>query len=138
LSFRDVRDVALALAPVLVGSGATFGVFLWFNLHMSVLTSAVLPVILGLGVDEGIHVVERLRQYGVRDDATIQLAVEGVGRAIFLTTATTCVSFVVLLFTNHAGLEGISWFMLLGMPLCLVASVTVLPAVAKLLVRRTE
>jgi predicted RND superfamily exporter protein len=134
--FRNPRDVFLALTPVLVGAGASFGVFLWFDLHMSVLTSAVVPVILGLGVDDGIHVVERLRQHRSRDDATIHTAVEGVGRAIFLTTATTCASFVVFLFTDHAGLEGISWFMLVGMPVCFVASITVLPAAAKLLAGR--
>jgi predicted RND superfamily exporter protein len=137
VAFRDARDVFLALSPVLVGAGAGFGVLLWFDLHMSVLTGAVVPVILGLGVDDGIHVVERLRQSRVRDDATIHEAVEGVGRAIFLTTATTCVSFVVFLFTDHAGLEGISWFMLISMPVCFIASVVVLPAVAKLLAHRS-
>jgi len=135
IAFRNVRDVVLALAPVAVGASAAFGAFLWFGLQMSVLTSVVVPVILGLGVDDGIHVVERLRQYKVRTDETLHEAIEGVGRAIFLTTATTCVSFVVFIFTDHAGLEGIAWFMLIGMPGCFLASVTVLPAAAKLLAR---
>ncbi len=133
IAFRNLTDIALALLPVITGTSLSFGVFLWFDLQMTLLTTIVVPVILGLGVDDGIHVVERLRQYHDRSDETIHLAVEGVGRAIFLTTATTCVSFITLLFTNHAGLEGIAWFMLVGIPVCFIASITVLPAAAKLL-----
>ena len=138
IAFRNLTDIALALLPVLLGTSISFGVFLWFDLQMTLLTTIVVPVILGLGVDDGIHVVERLRQYHDRSDETIHLAVEGVGRAIFLTTATTCVSFITLLFTNHAGLEGIAWFMLVGIPVCFVASVTALPAAAKLLAGKED
>ena len=42
------------------------------------------------------------------------------------------VSFFGLLFSNHAGMESIAHFMLIGMPLCFLTSVTVLPAAAKL------
>lgn len=133
VAFRSLRDVVLGLIPVLMGTAISFGVFLWADLQMSVLTGIVVPVILGLGVDDGIHVVERIRQYRYRSDQTLHEAVEGVGRAIFLTTATTCVSFVTLLFTDHPGLEGIAHFMLIGIPLCFVLSVTVLPAAAKLM-----
>lgn len=132
LTFRNMRDVVLALLPVLVGAFTTFGIFCWLGLQFSVITAIVVPVILGLGVDDGIHVVERLRRIQAGDDASIHEAVEGVGRAIFLTTATTMVSFFGLLFSNHAGMESIAHFMLIGMPLCFLTSVTVLPAAAKL------
>lgn len=133
VAFRDWRDILLGLFPVIVGTALAFGVFFWFDLQFSVLTGFVVPVILGLGVDNGIHVVARLRQYRDRSEAAIHTAVEGVGRAIFLTTATTTLSFVSLLLSNHAGMESIAWFMLLGVPACFVASVTVLPAAAKVL-----
>ena len=136
VAFRSLRDVILGLIPVVMGTAISFGVFLWADLQMSVLTGVVVPVILGLGVDDGIHVVERIRQYRYRSDETLHEAVEGVGRAIFLTTATTCVSFITLLFTDHPGLEGIAHFMLVGMPLCFILSVTVLPAAAKLMAGR--
>ena len=138
IAFRDWRDVALALLPVAVGTAVTFGVFFWSGLQFNILTGIVVPVILGLGVDDGIHVVERLRRYRERTDAVIHEAVEGVGRAIFLTTATTSVSFIGLLLTDHAGMESIAYFMLMGVPFCFVASVTVLPAAAKLLAGRVD
>lgn len=136
VAFRDWRDVVLGLLPVTVGTFAAFGVFFWFGMQFSILTTVVLPVILGLGVDDGIHVVERLRRYRSRTDEVIHEAVEGVGRAIFLTTATTSVSFFGLLFTDHAGMESIGRFMLIGVPICFVTSVTMLPAAAKLLAKK--
>ena len=48
-------------------------------------------------------------------------------------TATTSVSFATLLFTNHAGMEGMALVVLVGLPLCLIASVTVVPALAVVL-----
>jgi predicted RND superfamily exporter protein len=35
-----------------------------------------------------------------------------------------------LLLTDHPGLESMAWVMLVGMPICLVASVVTLPALA--------
>lgn len=137
IAFRNVVDVVLGLIPVVIGTAATFGIFLWFELQFNTLTSVVVPVILGLGVDNGIHVVARLRRFRARTDASIHEAVEGVGRAIFLTTITTVMSFVGLLLTDHAGMESIAYFMLIGVPLCFLASITALPAAAKLLNRES-
>ena len=71
-------------------------------------------------------------QFGLDQKAREQLqdAVVGVGRPIFLTTTTTCVSFLALLFTDHAGLESIANFMLVGVPMCFLTSVTMVPAAA--------
>jgi predicted RND superfamily exporter protein len=132
LSFRRTEDVVLSLIPVGVGAVASLGIFFWLGLNFSILTGIVVPVILGLGVDDGIHIVERLRRLGRRDDAALLEAVEGVGRAIFLTSATTTLSFVGLFYCRHYGLESMAQFMSMGVPLCFVASITVLPAVVKL------
>lgn len=135
VSFRNIRDVMLAFVPVIVGSVVSLGAFFLLDLKFSLLTGIVVPVILGLGIDDGIHIVERLRRIGRIDDTALVEAVEGVGRAIFLTSATTTLSFVGLFFCRHFGLESMAQFMSMGVPLCFVASITVLPA-AVVLIRR--
>lgn len=136
--FRDRRLVLLALLPVVVATSVTFGFYFWFDLQFSIMTIVVVPVILGLGVDDGIHIVERIRRYGLLNAEELHEAVMGVGRPIFLTTSTTCVSFAALLFTNHSGLESIAHFMLVGIPLCFLTSVTMLPAAVKISIDRRE
>lgn len=130
VDLRQWRMVVLALIPVLVGTTVTFGALCWIGHPFNVMSTLVVPLIIGLGVDDGIHVVHRLKE-----DRHIppEVAAASVGKAIVMTTATTCSSFVMLLFTDHAGMEGMSLIMLIGLPLCLLASVTTLPALAHVL-----
>ena len=134
--FRERKPVLLALLPVVIATSITFGFYFWFDLQFSIMTIVVVPVILGLGVDDGIHIVERIRRYESPTVDQLHEAVMGVGRPIFLTTSTTCVSFAALLFTEHSGLESIAHFMLVGIPLCFLTSVTMLPAAEKLIMDR--
>ncbi len=131
--FRRPAPVVLALLPVIAAVPFTLGVLCWLGIPFNVMTWLVLPLIFGLGIDDGIHVVHRFL-----DDATerIRDAALSVGRAIALTTLTTTASFSVLLLTDHRGLETMAAVMLIGLPACLLASVTVLPAAGVLLLGR--
>ena len=133
LDFRRRASVLLALLPVLAAVPFTLGVLCWVGIPFNVMSWLVLPLIFGLGIDDGIHVVHRI----LDDKAqSIRFAALSVGRAIAMTTLTTTASFSVLLFTDHLGLETMAAVMLIGLPACLLASVTVLPAAAVLLLGR--
>ncbi|HVS15461.1 MAG TPA: efflux RND transporter permease subunit [Thermoanaerobaculia bacterium] len=136
VDFRSLRLAALALVPVLSGAAVTLGVFGWTGMSFNVMTAIVLPLLVGLGVDDGIHVVHRIREHLDREEGNaIPDATAAVGRAIVLTTLTTCASFGALLLTDHPGLESMALVMLIGLPLCLLASLTALPAAAAVLLR---
>jgi hypothetical protein len=118
----------MAIAPVLFGAGVTFGLLCWAGHAFSVMSALVMPLLIGLGVDDGIHVVHSLREHPADPGA----AAASVGRAIAMTTTTTCASFLMLLFTDHPGMESMATVVLLGLPLCLLASAALLPALATL------
>jgi len=128
LDFRDPRLVLLALVPVIFGLCGTVGILCWAGVAFNVMTVTVAPLIIGLGVDDGIHVVHRIQE---NRSIPIGEATAAVGRAIVMTTATTCSSFGVLMFSDHPGIESMALVMLIGLPLCLIASITALPALAK-------
>lgn len=133
VDFRRPASVLLAVLPVLAAVPFTLGVLCWVGIPFNVMTWLVLPLIFGLGIDDGIHVVHR-----ILDDPAqpIRGAALSVGRAIAMTTLTTTASFSILLFTDHPGLETMAAVMLIGLPACLLASVTVLPAAGVLLLGR--
>ena len=133
---RNWRWMLLALLPATFGSAVTFGVMCWLDVGFSVMLVLVVPLIIGLGVDDGIHVVHRMRE----DDALPpDVATCSVGRAIVMTTLTTCASFSVMMFSNHPGMESMALCLLCGLPLCLLASVTLIPAGSVLLgLRRAQ
>jgi predicted RND superfamily exporter protein len=124
---RSLRLAALALAPVLFGTAVTAGALSLAGVGFTPLTIAVVPLILGLGVDDGVHVVHRMAE---PDRPPAHIAAGSVGRAIFMTTLTTSAGFSALLFSNHPGMEGMAVVLLVGLPLCLLASVALIPALA--------
>lgn len=128
LDFRDPRMALLALVPVVFGLCVTIGVLCWAGVAFNIMTITVAPLIIGLGVDDGIHVVHRIKE---DRSVPIEVATAAVGRAIVMTTATTCSSFGVLMFSDHPGIESMALVMLIGLPVCLLASITALPALAQ-------
>ena len=135
VDLRSPKWIILALTPVSVGTILTFGILCWANVSFSVMTLLVLPLILGLGVDDGLHVVHRLRE-----DPTLSphKATVSVTKAITMTTLTTCASFGILLATNHPGLESMATTLLVGLPICLLTSVTLVPALSVILKLRVH
>ncbi len=130
VDLRRPKLMALAVLPVLCGTVAGFGILCLVTDGFNVMTLLTVPLILGLGVDDGIHVVHRLREAHAGGPGA---ATASVGRAVFLTTLTTCGSFATLMFTDHAGMEGMTLVLLVGLPICFVASITMVPAAASLM-----
>jgi hypothetical protein len=99
------------------------GVMSLIGRDMNVLALGALPLIFGIGVDDGVHLVHRYREDG--DPVT---ACASVGRAILLTTITTLISFGALLLLNHVGLATLGLLVGTGVAFCFLTSVTVFPA----------
>jgi len=133
VDLRRPRWILLALVPVLCGTAVAWGGLCWTGHAFNIMTITVVPLIIGLGVDDGIHVVHRILEDPGGDPAE---AAASVGQAIVMTTLTTCTSFAVMLGADHPGLEGMALVMLIGLPACLLASVSLVPALAVLTSRR--
>ena len=129
VDIRHPKWILLAFAPVTVGVLSTFGILCWMNVGFSVLLFVVVPLLLGLGVDDGLHVVHRMLE---EPDVPAHEATISVSRAITMTTLTTCASFCVLLASNHPGMESMALTLLIGLPICFFASATLVPALAVL------
>jgi len=126
---RSVRLTLLALTPAATANVVTLGILSFCGFSFNTVTLVGVPLLLGLGVDDGIHIVHRMLE---QPEKSIDSVVDAVGRSIAMTTATTCAGVVALLFTRHPGIESVAILMLVGLPLSLLASVTVLPACAVL------
>jgi predicted RND superfamily exporter protein len=122
---RSARLALIAIVPVTVGSLAAFAVLCAAGFAWNTVTLVGLPLLLGLGVDDGIHLAHRIREEPARP---IDAIVGSVGPAIAVTTLTTCASVVTLLWSRHPGIESLAILLLVGLPACLIASVTALPA----------
>ena len=123
LDFRNVCDVWLAMMPPLGGAAVMFGVFAHFDVSLNPANLIVLPLVLGIGVDDGVHVVHDFRlQRGQYHMSTSTIS------AIVLTSLTSMAGFGSLLVASHHGLYSVGLVMVIGVASCLFVSLVPLPA----------
>jgi len=127
-------DVGLSLLPVALGFVITLALMRLLAIDLNFMNIIVLPMVFGLGVDDGIHFVHRLREDGARNPA---VALTGAGRPIIVTSLTTMVGFGSLVLADNPGLRSIGHLALIGVGACLVCSVVTLPAVLLAFRKRT-
>ena len=130
LDLRSARLALLALTPVVVGGLTACGLLHAFGFVFNTVTLIGIPLLVGLGVDDGIHVAHRLQE---EPERSVEEVVGSVAPAVVMTTATTCASVSTLLFAKHPGIESLAVLLLVGLPMCMLATAWVLPALATLL-----
>ncbi len=128
LATRSLLDTALILTPLLLAAVATAATGVIIGMPFNQANIIVLPLIMGLGVDNGIHVLMRYRQNGSLDN----LMTSSTPRAIILSTLTTIGAFGALSVSTHAGTASIGILLTVAMGYLLIATVFVLPAMLSL------
>jgi len=127
LSYRgDVRTALLTFVPVLLGVIWTAGAWGLVGRPLDLFSLCVLPVMVGIGIDDGLHVLHLARGSG-RDLAE---AARDAGRGVVLTNLTTSAGFAALAVSHVPALRNGGLIVCAGNLLCLVATLFVLPAVA--------
>lgn len=122
LQFRRVIPALLCLLPLVCGIGAVLGSMVIFGVELNVLTMAIAPLMVGLCVDDGIHLVERLERGESR------LAVmQDSGAAIIITTLTTVTGFACLVFARFPGIRELGFIGSIGILVALAASLQLVP-----------
>jgi hopanoid biosynthesis associated RND transporter like protein HpnN len=136
LTLRGVRLTLLALVPLAVGTVWTLGLMGFLDVPLNVANLLFLPLIVGVGIDNGIYMVDRFRE-AERTGGTPSASLRSTGKAITLSSLTTIVGFGSLMISSHRGIQSLGLVVALGVGSVLVASLTTLPSLLLLLSRRT-
>jgi predicted RND superfamily exporter protein len=125
LLWRSLPDVWLALAPLLLSSVLTVAAMAAFGIDFNFANVIVIPLLFGVGVDSGIHLVHRSK---MRRTPTELLLETTTARAVFYSAVTTIVSFGTLAFSSHRGVASLGVLLTIGMLLTVACNLLVLPA----------
>ncbi len=125
LVFRNFRDPLFVLFPLVVAGTLTGAATVLLDMPFNFANIIALPLLLGLGVDNGVHMVHRLRK-PVPQSAT--LLHTSTARGIFFSALTTIFSFGTLGFLSHRGTASMGQLLTLGVALTLLVTLLVLPA----------
>lgn len=125
INFRSVRWVALATAPLAVGVLWMLLVMEVTGLQLNFYNMIVLPAILGIGNDAGVHLVHRYREEG---PGSLRHVLRYTGEHIAMGSFTTMIGFAGLLLSFHPGLHSIGQLAVVGIGATLLAALFFLPA----------
>ncbi len=124
ITVRRVSDTLIILVPLLMASCLTIATSVIIGIPLNQANIIVLPLVMGLGVDNGIHMVMRFREDGSMEN----LLKSSTPRAIILSTLTTVAAFGALSLSIHQGIRSMGLLLTISMGYLLVCTILVLPA----------
>lgn len=122
---RQVGGVLIILLPLAIALGVTAGLMALLEVRLNFFNMLALPTVIGMGVDDGVHMYHRHKELG-RGAARYILGTTGM--AAVLTTLTTSIGFGSLMTANHYGLNSLGFLTIVGMVAALGATLLVMPA----------
>ncbi len=131
--FKKPRLALLAMVPLMVGAIWMLGTMHLFGLQLTLMNVIGLPLILGIGIDDGVHLLHRYRVEGA---GKIKEVFTSTGKAVLLTSLTTMLAFGSLLFATYRGLASLGIALFIGVGTCFLTSIIVLPALLGWLEKR--
>jgi hopanoid biosynthesis associated RND transporter like protein HpnN len=120
---RQAAAVALVLAPLLLAAVLTVAATVVFGLPFNFANVIVLPLLFGLGVASGLHIVLRARQAGPQ-----RVLMTSTPRAVLFSALTTVGSFGALALSSHKGTASMGLLLTIAIGLTIVSTLVVLPA----------
>jgi predicted RND superfamily exporter protein len=129
VEFRSLGLTLLALAPLVLGMIMALGVMSLFGLPLNPANMIALWVILGVGADNGIHVLHDYIFNRGRGPYTLR---RSTGLGIMVKALTTIIGFGSLMISQHRGLASLGFILTLGIGCCMLTALAFLPPLLRL------
>ena len=123
-TLKSITDSVLVFIPLLITAFVTLAVSWIIDLPLNMANVVVIPLIFGLGVANGIHIVKRFHQ----TNSAEELINSSTPKAVFLSNLTTLASFGALCFSSHLGIYSIGVLLTTGIVALMVFTIVCLPA----------
>jgi len=136
--FRSVRDSCLVLLPLMAGLLLTLGFMGLFGLPLNFINIAAIPLLLGIGVDYGVYIMQdRVEARSLSEaEASSESSVARVGAVVVMCALTTIAGFGSLVTIAFKGIASLGIIISIGVTACLFAAIFLLPAVIRYADRR--
>ncbi|MGD9346794.1 MAG: MMPL family transporter [Candidatus Aminicenantes bacterium] len=133
--FRSPVYALMAMIPLACGVIWMVGLMKLTGQQITVMNIMGLPMIVGIGIDDGVHIVHRWRHEGKRKINTVFAS---TGKAIFLTSLTTMLAFGSLIFSIWRGFGHLGAALFLGVGACFLTTALILPGIIGFIERKNS
>ncbi len=131
IHFRSLTCVLLSLLPVSIGVCWSVGIMGWFDIPFNPANIMTLPLVIGIGVTSGIHILNRFAE-----ENNPRILGKSTGKAVLVSALTTMAGFGSLTLASHQGIESLGYVMTIGVGGCMIASLTFFTALLTLLSKK--
>ncbi len=125
INFKSIRFAIIGTLPLAAGLLMMVGGMQLTGISFNSANIIVLPLILGIGIDSAIYIINRYRQ---GDESPAEVAFSSAGIGVFLNALTILFSFGALMVAHHQGVFSIGVLMSLGMVSSVAVFMIFLPA----------
>jgi len=128
--YRSIRMALIGPIPTVIAAGLVLGIMGWIGLPLDIMTMTIAAIVIGIGVDDTIHYVDRYQHEieAGNDDAHAAATAHGeVGRAMVYTTVIITLGFSILTLSNFMPSVYFGLLTGLAMILALVSNLALLP-----------
>ncbi len=132
MDFRSPRYAIMAMIPLACGVFWMVGFMHLIGMQINVVNIIGLPLIIGIGIDDGVHIMHRWKHEG---KGKIRTIFSSTGKAIFLTSLTTMFAFGSLVFSIFRGWASFGGALFIGVGACFLTTVIILPGILGLIER---
>lgn len=120
LDFHSPRLALMAMIPLACGIFWMVGLMNLVGMQLTVMNVLGLPLIVGIGIDDGVHIVHRWKHEGKGEMSKV---FSSTGKAILLTSLTTMLAFGSLVFSIWRGFGHLGGALFLGVGACFLTTV---------------
>lgn len=129
INFKSIRFALIGSLPLAAGLLLMIGGMWLAGISFNAANIIVLPLLLGVGIDSAIYIINRYRQ-GTESPAQVAMSSAGIG--VFLNALTILFSFGALMVAHHQGVFSIGAVMSLGMAASVAVFMIFLPALLEI------
>jgi len=128
--YQETGRPVKATICLLVGLGYTLAFATLVIGHLNILTITFMPILIGLAIDYGVHLISRYEEElrrGRSKEAALTKAMVFTGQGIFTGGFTTAGGFLAMGLTNFKGIQEMGIICGGGLLICIVPMMTMLP-----------
>jgi predicted RND superfamily exporter protein len=131
---RSLRQTAWVMFPLIGGLVLTLGIMAATGLQLNFFNVVVIPALIGMGVDHGVHFYRRWKEYG-RDAAATQ---RELFEPLSACTITTMMGYSGMIFASHPGLQSIGNIACIGLSCIWLTSLALFPGLLNWYYKNTK
>ncbi|MGQ0535921.1 MAG: MMPL family transporter [Methanobacteriota archaeon] len=131
VAFRNLKNVFIALSVLFLASIWTYGAMGYAGIALNTLNLTIIPLLLGVGIDYGLHMVNEYQEHrseGKTDDQAFKIAGDRAGKALLISTLTTIAGLLVMTLSPSLLIAQLGALAALGMAASWLLAVSFIPA----------